>query len=88
MYKIRYDKLKNKDFRAAIMNCIYPSSEKGSNRTTAAVMPKHDETAHYRTALEYIMSYLEFNMDSRKEKKHLSDDRLIRDYRTGQLIKP
>ncbi len=87
IYKIRYDK-SNKDFRAAIMNCRYPTSDKSTNRTTAAKLPIHDETSHYRTALEYIASYLEFNLPSRKKKKHLADDRVQRDYRTGQLIKP
>jgi len=88
IYKIRYDAELNKDFRAAIMNCRYPTSERATSRTTAATMPIHDETSHYRTALEYIATYLEFNLSSRKEKKHIEDKRPYRDYRTGQLVYP
>lgn len=87
IYKIRYD-IRNKDFRASIMNCRYPTSDRGTNRTTAATMPIHDETSHYRTALEYIASYLEFNLASRKKKTHARDDRLVKDRRTWKLIKP
>jgi hypothetical protein len=87
IYKIRYD-ARNKDFRASIMNCRYPTSDRITSRTTAATLPIHDKTSHYRTALEYIASYLEFNMASRKKKVHVRDNRLIKDWRTGKLIKP
>ncbi len=86
IYKIRYDK-HNKDFRAAIMNCRFQTVDKNkaTTRTTAPTLPIHDKTSHYRTALEYLITYLEFNLSSRKEKKQLVDKRPIRNYVTGQL---
>ena len=85
IYKIRYDE-KNQDFRAAIMNCRYPSTGINANRTSVSDKPVHDETSHYRTALEYLATYIEYGLASKKVKKQLVDTRVMRDYRTGKLI--
>lgn len=88
IYKIRYDTEKNKDFRAAIMNARYPSVNPWTNRTTVSTLPVHDETSHYRTALEYLASFIEYWLASRKRKEHLQDTRPRRDMVSGKLYYP
>jgi len=89
IYKIRYNK-SNEDFRAAIMNCRYPTIDhtRQTNRTTVSDLPVHDGTSHYRTALEYLASYIEFGLASKKVKKQLADTRPIRNYITWELEYP
>lgn len=42
-----------KDFISAIQNARYPKREPGSNSTSENKRPVHDQTSHYRTAMEY-----------------------------------
>lgn len=83
LYRLRYND-NCLDFASAIMNARYPESKEGSNSTSRSDKPVHDWTSHFRTALEYAVWYLLDN--TLKKKKHLSDDRVMRDYRTWKLI--
>lgn len=46
------------DFISAIQNARYPDIPETSNRTKWAELPIHDWTSHYRTALEYLTTYI------------------------------
>ena len=85
LYRIRYG-ANSTDFASAILNARYPTVNDNTNSTTKRDKPVHDWTSHFRTALEYWVWYLINN--TVKKKVHLSDNRVQRDYRTGQLIKP
>ena len=47
-----------KDFISAIQNARYPKREMGSNSTSENKKPVHDQTSHYRTALEYACMWI------------------------------
>ena len=57
LYKIRYNE-NCKDFARAILNARYPERKEDSNSTKPFTLPVHDQTSHYRTALEYLVTYL------------------------------
>jgi len=56
IYRIKYND-NCLDFASAIMNARYPEVKENSNNTTARVLPVHNWTSHYRTALEYGITY-------------------------------
>ena len=69
------------DFASAIMNARYPERPETSNATTAIVLPVHNRTSHYRTALEYFVMYVIENPLA--ERKRVAEDvRPRRDYHT------
>lgn len=83
LYRIRYNE-NCTDFAFAICNAKYPKVKESSTRTTSADKPIHDQTSHFRTALEYWVWYLLDN--TIKKKEHLSDTRPTRDYLTWKLV--
>tara|TARA_R110000868_G_scaffold75006_10_gene216757 strand:- start:3239 stop:3553 length:315 start_codon:yes stop_codon:yes gene_type:complete len=73
MYRIKYND-NCKDFASAIMNAKYPERKEGSNATTEILNPVHNRTSHYRTSLEYLITYLLENPQYEKPKPQgLSD---------------
>ena len=68
MYKIRYND-NCEDFASAIMNAKYPKTKEWSESTSKKTKPIHDWTSHYRTALEYLITYLDENPHFEKKEK-------------------
>lgn len=60
------------DFMAAISNARYPTRSDNSQSTSEITLPIHDQTSHYRTSMEYLVTYLE-------ERKPLQVDDFIPD---------
>ena len=52
IHRIRYTE-NCLDFASAILNARYPERKDTSNSTSKALLPVHNWTSHYRTALEY-----------------------------------
>ena len=73
------------DFASAIMNAKYPERKENSNSTSENRKPVHNRTSHYRTALEYGITYMLENQIEVK-KRVLEDKRPIRNKITWQLI--
>jgi len=57
LYRVRYNN-NAITFADSIMNARYPEYKENSSRTTPSEIPIHDRTSHYRTALEYLVTYL------------------------------
>ena len=75
------------DFASAIMNARYPEIKEDSNRTTPASLPVHNWTSHYRSALEYFVTYIMENPILKESKERVvKDTRPKRDRVTGKLI--
>lgn len=84
IYRIEYSE-NCLDFASAIMNARYPERKEESNSTKAFLLPVHNRTSHYRTALEYAITYILENPIIDK-KRILEDTRPQRNYVTGELI--
>lgn len=85
LHRIRYNE-NCKDFSSAILNARYPEMKEDGNNTKPFVNPVHDWTSHYRTALEYLVTYREENPSTKKERVK-KDTRPTRDKRTWRLIR-
>ena len=72
------------DFASAILNAKYPTRKDTSQSTTPFEKPIHDWTSHYRTALEYIVTYWLENPIAKKNRT-IEDKRPRRNYATGEL---
>lgn len=83
IYRIRYND-NCKDFASAIMNAKYPERKESSNSTSENNKPIHNWTSHFRTALEYLCTYLLENPLAEKKRERELPPR--RDYITGKLI--
>ena len=83
IYRIRYNN-NCLDFASAILNARYPEIKEWSNSTGKQDKPVHDWTSHYRTALEYGITYLLENPQAKKEKV-ATDTRERRNYITGDI---
>jgi len=57
MYRIQYND-NCLDFASAIMNAKYPERKETSNSTKEQLLPVHNRTSHYRTSLEYLITYI------------------------------
>jgi hypothetical protein len=57
LYKFRYND-NCLDFATAILNARYPERKEDSQSTAVISLPIHDWTSHYRTALEYFVTYM------------------------------
>lgn len=86
IYRIQYNDY-CLDFASAIMNARYPEVKEDSNRTTANLLPVHNRTSHYRTALEYFVTYIHENPIAEK-KKIIEDTRVRRNRLTWKLYYP
>lgn len=86
IYRIQYNDY-CKDFASAIMNARYPERKEDTNRTTPFTKPVHNWTSHYRTALEYFVTYILENPIAGK-KRVLEDTRVKRNSITGKLYQP
>ena len=84
IYRIRYSD-NCRDFASAMLNSRYPERKEASNSTKAFTLPVHNWTSHYRTALEYFVTYYLENY-LKPKKKVLEDKRPMRDRVTGRLI--
>jgi len=73
------------DFLSAIQNARYPEVTENSSRTSPALLPIHDWTSHYRTALEYLFAWILEN-EWKPVKKEDSQVEVKRDKVTGKLI--
>jgi hypothetical protein len=47
------------DFSSCISNARYPTRSDNSQSTAEIRLPIHDKTSHYRSALEYLCTYIE-----------------------------
>lgn len=83
IYRIRYNE-NCLDFASAIMNARYPERSETSQATSSQNKPVHDWSSHFRTALEYFMTYVKENPLITKEKVAV-DTRPKRNYLTGSL---
>ena len=73
MYRIQYND-NCLDFASAIMNAKYPERKETSNSTKEQLLPVHNRTSHYRTSLEYLITYILENPIYEKPKpKWLTD---------------
>ncbi len=73
IYKIRYNE-NCLDAASAIMNAKYPERPEGSSSTAENANPVHDWTSHFRTAMEYGITYMLENPVAKKAvNPHLSD---------------
>lgn len=84
IYRVQYNEY-CLDFASAIMNARYPERKEDSNSTKPFVLPVHNWTSHYRTALEYGVTYVLENPIVEK-KRILEDTRPQRNYITWELI--
>jgi hypothetical protein len=84
IYRIEYND-NCLDFASAIMNARYPERKEESNSTKAFLLPVHNWTSHYRTALEYGITYVLENPIIDKQ-RILEDTRPQRNYITWDLI--
>jgi hypothetical protein len=76
IYRIQYNEY-CLDFASAIMNARYPEEKEDHNRTRPFTLPVHNWTSHYRTALEYFVTYILENPIAEK-KRVIEDKRPIR----------
>ena len=84
IYRVRYNNY-CLDFASAILNARYPTTTESSNSTNARTKPVHDRTSHYRTALEYGITWFEENPIAQKARV-AKDERSKRNYITGELM--
>lgn len=80
IYKFRYNSNCG-EVANAMLNARYPTRKEDSNSTKAFTLPVHDWTSHYRTAMEYFVTYICENppydwwpmiaVDTRPYKDHL-----------------
>lgn len=84
LYRVRYND-NCLDFASALLNARYPEVKEDTNRTTSNQKPVHNRTSHYRTALEYLITYILENPVVEKQ-RILIDTRPMRNYVTGELI--
>ena len=85
LYKIRYNE-NCKDFARAILNARYPERKEDSNSTKPFTLPVHDQTSHYRTALEYLVTYLCENPTYDDWPQIAEDNRPYKNKLTWQMI--
>ena len=85
LYKIRYNN-NCLDFATAILNARYPERKDTSQSTKPFELPIHDWTSHYRTALEYLITYLEENKPAERNHK-VGDYEEKRNMLTGEIIR-
>jgi len=62
------------DFCAALANARYPKRSDTSQATTSSTLPVHDQTSHYRSAFEYLMTYIEDRKPGRARKERFIPD--------------
>lgn len=86
VYRIRYND-NCLDFASAILNARYPERKEDSNSTKTFTLPVHNWTSHYRTALEYFVTYFLENPLAKKN-RILEDTRPKRNYMTWALVYP
>ena len=67
------------------MNARYPERKDTSQSTQAIVLPIHDWTSHFRTALEYFVTYMLENKPARPSHQ-VGDYEEKRNMVTGELI--
>lgn len=80
MYRIKRNE-QAREFANAIMNSKYPERKENSQSTKENLSPLHDQFSHYRTALEYWVTYLLDNMiEAKKHKVELSDKPMHNSY--------
>lgn len=79
LYRIRYNK-NCEDFASAILNARYPERKEDSNSTKPFTLPVHNRTSHYRTALEYFITYFIENPLAKDDDRILQDTRPKKDY--------
>ena len=84
MYKFRYNE-NCLDMATAILNARYPERKESSQSTKPFELPIHDWTSHYRTALEYFVTYMDENKPAQRRK--LGDYEEKRDMVTGEIIR-
>lgn len=84
MYRFRYNE-NCLEMATAILNARYPERKESSQSTKPFELPIHDWTSHYRTALEYFVTYMEENKPAKRRK--LWDYEEKRDMVTGEIIR-
>lgn len=84
MYRLRYSN-NCLDFASAIMNSKYPERKETSQSTKSFTLPVDNWTSHFRSCLEYFITYYLENSIITKE-KILKDTRPVRNKITWQLI--
>ena len=84
LYKFRYND-NCLDMATAILNARYPERKDTSQSTQAIVLPIHDWTSHYRTALEYFVTYMLENKPA-KPSHQVGDYEVRRNMVTGELM--
>ena len=85
LYRIRYSN-NCLDMATAILNARYPERKDTSQSTKPFELPIHDWTSHFRTALEYLITYIEENKPAKRN--HTVGDYLEkRNMLTGEIIR-
>ena len=70
----------------AILNARYPERKEDSQSTRPFELPIHDWTSHFRTALEYFVTYMEENKPAKRNHK-VGDYAEKRNMVTGEIIR-
>lgn len=84
IYRIRVSE-KCLDFISAVQNARYPESKENSSRTTSISLPIHDRTSHYRTTMEYGVSWILEN-ETKPKTNAVTSVKVIRNKLTWKLI--
>jgi len=84
LYKFRYND-NCLDMATAILNARYPERKDTSQSTQPIALPIHDWTSHFRTALEYFVTYMLENKPARPSHQ-VGDYEEKRNMLTGELI--
>lgn len=85
LYRFRYND-NCLEFATAILNARYPERKEWSQSTRPFELPIHDWTSHYRTALEYFVTYMDENKPANSKKK-LGDYEEKRNMVTWEIIR-
>lgn len=63
------------DFNSAILNARYPQYKEWSARTSAIDLPIHDFTSHFRSSLEYLITFLLENVAEEQKIERIAYER-------------
>lgn len=85
LYRIRYNS-NCLDMATAILNARYPERKDTSQATRPFELPIHDWTSHFRTALEYLITYIEENKPAQRSHK-VGDYEEKRNMLTWEIIR-
>ena len=85
LYRFKYNN-NCLDFATCILNARYPERKDTSQSTKPFELPVHDWTSHARTALEYLVTYLDEHQPAKKH-TNVWDYAEKRNMITGEIVR-